>query len=297
MMFVMRILITGGTGFIGRTLIERLKHSHKIVAMTRRDTSLLDPDVEWIKWENKQIQKLPPVDGVIHLMGENIAEGRWTKKKKKAIFDSRVQGTRYLISSLKENSIAPEFFISTSAIGIYPKGDDLNESTPPGDGFLSSVCQKWEQELASLSCPRKLIVRIGVVLGDDGGMMKRVLPVFKWGLGGVLGSGDQWMSWIHKEDLLRIFQEAVDSDLSGVLNAVSPNPVTNREFTRELSRILSRPAWFFVPAFSLKLLMGEMSCIVLDSQRVSPSVLQKRNFSYRYPSLTEAMRQITGRSS
>ena len=197
---------------------------------------------------------------------------------------------------LKRDAIEPEAFISASAIGIYPvnKGVDLNEETPTEDtSFLGKLCSEWEAQALSIPAKRKVILRIGVVLGKNGGMLSRLIPIFKLGLGGKTGSGTQMMSWIHMDDLVSIFLRAVqNSEMKGIFNATSPGPVDNHTFSQTLAQVLQRPCRFSVPEFVLKIFMGEMSGLVLDSQKIFPKKLLGEGFSFRFDNIDKAMQNL-----
>jgi uncharacterized protein (TIGR01777 family) len=236
---------------------------------------------------------------VVHLAGEPLAQ-RWTAEAKRTIRESRVEGTRALVGSLARLSPRPAMLVSASAVGIYgSRGDQLlTEDSAPGSGFLADVCAEWERTagVANALGIRVVIVRTGVVLGH-GGALARMLPVFKLGLGGRLGSGRQWMSWIHIDDLTALIEFVLSgARLRGPVNATAPNPVTNAEFTRTLASALHRPAFAVVPAFALKMLFGEMASVLLDSQRVLPKAAQAAGFQFRYPDLGPALAGLVGRS-
>ncbi len=295
----MRAAVTGATGFIGRHLLGRLEAPAVLTRDPRRVPGVF-PGARAFAWnplvEPAPVAAFEGVDAVFHLAGEPIAD-RWTDEKKRRIYDSRILGTRNLAAGLKALPSPPKVLVSASAVGYYGgRGDEkLDETSPPGDGFLAGVCQEWEAEAlrAREAGIRVVVVRIGVVLGRGGGALAEMLPVFKLGIGGRLGSGRQWMSWIHIEDLTALFLHAAATEgISGAMNAAAPEPVTNRQFTRELARALHRPALFAVPAFVLRLAFGEMSQVLLGSQRVLPRVAQQAGFEYRYPRLPEALRAI-----
>ena len=237
-------------------------------------------------------ESLREADAVIHLAGEPLAQ-RWTAEAKRRIRESRVAGTRNLVEALAALPRRPEALICASAIGYYgSRGDEvLTESSAPGSGFLPEVCVAWEREAQAAEAfgMRVVRVRTGLVLDAGGGALVRMLPPFRMGVGGRLGSGRQWMSWIHLEDLAALFQFAVESQVRGPLNAVAPNPVTNSDFTRELARALRRPAVFPVPGFALRLLFGEMADVLLASQRVAPGAAEAAGFRFRFPQLAPAL--------
>ncbi len=276
----MRIAVTGASGFIGRRLVEEFRaEGHEVTPIRLRR----DPSV-------------PVSDAVVHLAGEPLAQ-RWTAQAKREIRSSRVNGTRRLIENISQLSERPAVFVCASAVGIYgSRGDEvLTESSATGSGFLAEVAKDWEAA-ADLAGPlgiRAVKLRFGLVLGRDGGALTRMLPVFKLGAGGRLGSGRQWMSWIHLADLAGLVQFAIrEAGFRGAVNAVAPNPVTNAEFTCELARALHRPAFLAVPRFALKLKYGEMSSVLFDSQRVVPQAALAAGFRFRFPELGPALRDV-----
>lgn len=299
----MKILISGSTGFIGSSLVPRLlQEGHTVLRLARPTTSISDSVIRWDPESGFIDQSsLEGLEGVIHLAGENIA-GRWTTEKKIRIRESRVKGTRLLCETLAQREQPPKVFISASAIGYYgDRGEELlTEESPPGKGFLAEVAQQWESatEPAQQRGIRVVLLRMGVVLSPQGGALGRMLPLFQKGLGGVLGSGKQYMSWIAMEDLLRVFLHTLNTtELYGPVNAVSPNPVTNAEFTRILGKVLRRPTFFPAPAFGLRLLLGEMAEeMLLASQRVYPKRLLDTGFSFLFPELGEALNHLLGKT-
>ena len=294
----MNILITGGTGFIGKLLTEYLGRSGHTLFLTTRNTARPGGFIQWNSLtEEFPARQLPPsLDGVINLMGENIANKRWTPGQKRKLEDSRISATEKLIRGLAARPHEPSFFISASAIGYYPHNQQqaIDESVSKGEGFLSDLCHRWEQTLTLLPpSVRTATVRIGVVLGTRGGMLKKLLPIFKLGLGGTIGAGEQMMSWIHREDLVRALQTiAEDESYRGVFNLVAPQAVSNREFTKALGKALKRPTLFPVPPLALRLAMGEMSTIALDGQRIVPKALEDRGFRFNYPSIDQALANL-----
>lgn len=292
----MHALITGGTGFIGRNLVKRLA---KPVVLGRDPERIRRElgDVEANRWDARS--PLDPdlftgIDTVFHLAGEPIASGRWDTEKKERIRKSRVEGTRLLVDALGRTAAPPATLICASAIGFYgSRGDEiLSESSPAGHDFLAGVCGEWEEEAkrAERFGVRVVSLRIGVVLGPDGGALEKMLPPFRLGLGGRLGSGRQYMSWIHRDDLVGLLLHAADNEtLHGPVNAVAPQPVTNREFTATLARVLHRPALLPVPAFILKMALGEFADVLLGSQRVIPEKAQKAGFHFAHQRLDETL--------
>jgi uncharacterized protein (TIGR01777 family) len=303
----MRVAITGATGFIGRRLVDRLlADGRDVVALTRdatRAQAALLPACRAVRWDPDagavDSAALREIDAVVHLAGESVAGGRWTAARKRAIRDSRVLGTRALVRALGELPAAtrPRALIAASAIGIYgDRGDvELDETALPGDDFLAEVCSAWEaatRAAADLGI-RIAIVRIGIVLGRDGGALGKMLPLFRRGLGGRLGSGRQWMSWIHVDDLVALFVRALDdANVAGVLNGAAPRPVTNADFTRTLATALARPAIFPAPAFALRLALGEMATLLLASQRVVPRAALAREFRFGHSELATALADL-----
>lgn len=273
----MIVTLTGASGFIGRALAERLAAAgHQV-----QPFSLRSP------------QALKVCDALIHLAGEPIAQ-RWTPEAKRRIRESRIEGTRRLIGALPA---PPRVFICSSAVGFYgSRGDEvLTEASAPGTGFLAELCVEWERaaDEAYALGTRVVKLRTGMVLGPRGGALQKMLPAFRLGAGGRLGSGRQWMPWIHLDDLLRLIEFALGHDgVSGPLNAVVQNPVTNREFTAALAHALRRPAVVAMPAFLLKILFGEMACVLLDSQRAIPRAALDAGFEFRHPELGPALQDV-----
>ncbi len=302
----MKVVVTGATGFIGRRLVKRLlQRNHDVVVLSRRPERALAElglPVEAHAWDAERgpapSAAFAGADAVIHLAGESVAGGRWTEARKKSIRDSRVAGTRHLLAGVAQApDRKPAVLVTASAIGIYgDRGDEaLTESSSAGGGFLSQVCQEWEAEAfrAAEFGARVAAIRIGIVLGEDGGALDRMLPLFRNGLGGRLGDGRQWMSWIHADDLVSLLVEAAENPAwSGVFNAVAPEPVTNRDFTTALARAMGKPALAPAPAFALKLALGEMSEVVLGSQRVLPEAAKARGFRWCFETLDSALAAV-----
>jgi uncharacterized protein (TIGR01777 family) len=301
----MKVLITGGTGFIGQYVIERLILDQHEVVCTTRDIAKAKKNmgypVEFIQWnpssEIIQSPVLKDIDAVIHLLGESVGEGRWSEAQKKRILDSRVKSTENLIESFKQQNHNPRVWVNASAVGIYPdtEGDEiLDEASMTTDNFLADVCKKWEAAASLVSDQTRLsIIRIGIVLGTEGGILSKLLPIFKKGAGGKVASGKQWMSWIHVKDVAKIIYESLHNEkMSGVFNATSPGAVTNLEFTKSLAKYLGRPAAFPVPSFALGVVMGEAKSLALSSQRIKSSRLSEVGFEFDYPTLDEALIDI-----
>jgi uncharacterized protein (TIGR01777 family) len=292
----MKIAITGASGFIGRRLMKDLR-DHSLTVLSRHAGTNLPPGVSMLPWNAAagppDAAALSGVDAVVHLAGEPIAQ-RWTPAVKQRIRDSRVAGTRNLVQALAQLPAPPKVLVSSSAIGYYgSRGDEvLTERSAPGSGFLPDICVAWEREAdaaAELGI-RVVKIRTGVVLAAHGGALQKMLPPFRLGLGGPIGSGKQWMSWIHLDDLVGLVRHAIEGQVSGAVNGVAPNPVTNADFTRVLGRVLHRPTVFPVPAFALRLLFGEMSEVLLGSQRVVPEAAQGSGYRFEYAELEAALR-------
>jgi uncharacterized protein len=298
----MRFLVSGASGLVGRALVPFLRsQGHEVFSLVRRQPRGPN-EVFWAPSEGRlDLSRLRSVDAVIHLAGENVGQGRWTARRRAAILKSRVASTRTLVSALGALRHRPFVFVSASATGFYgDRGDHvLREGAPAGRGFLTEVCQAWEHEVAEARGlgMRAVSLRTGVVLDPRGGALAKMLPLFRSGLGGRLGSGRQWMSWIAIDDLLGAFYHTVlDRRCSGPVNAVSPRPVTNAEFTATLARVLRRPALLPVPELALTGALGQMAReTVLASTRVLPERLLEAQYAFRLPALEDALRHVLGR--
>jgi uncharacterized protein (TIGR01777 family) len=297
------ITITGASGLIGRRLLKVLaKDGHSLTALSRHAGTNLPPGVRLAVWDPAKGE--PPADAfrdtnaVIHLAGAPVAQ-RWNARVKQEIRESRVTGTHNLVQALSKLPRKPQVLICSSAVGFYgSRGDEvLPEFAKPGNDFLSEVTVAWEKEAQGAVGLGLRVVRLrtGIVLDARGGALKRMLPPFRFGLGGKLGDGKHWMSWIHLDDLAGIFQFALTRPIVGPVNGVAPNPVTNAEFTRTLAAALHRPAIFPVPPFALRLLFGEMSEILLASQRVVPKVAESAGFKFKFPQLADALANVLKR--
>jgi uncharacterized protein (TIGR01777 family) len=293
------ITISGASGLVGRRLLNVLgKAGHQLHVLSRSAATQVPEGSRLSQWDTAgppPTGALETADAVVHLAGEPVAQ-RWTAEAKRRIRESRVRSTRNLVEGLAQLARRPEILVCASAIGYYgSRGDEvMTESSPPGKGFLPEVCVEWEHaagQAATLGM-RVAIIRIGVVLDARGGALGRMLPPFRAGVGGPIGSGRQWMSWIHAEDLAELFRLVIEGSHGGVFNGVAPFPVTNREFTRELARALGRPAILPIPAFALKLLFGEMAQVLLESQRVAPRAAEAAGFRFRFPQLAPALADL-----
>lgn len=297
----MKIAITGATGFIGSHLTRALLNAgHSVRVLGRKRPADLPAAVEFAEWRSTDAEPSPEslagLDAVIHLAGEPVAQ-RWTPEVKQRIRASRVDGTRHLVNALSTQSRRPQVLICASAIGIYgSRGDEiLTEKSAPGDDFLAAVTMEWEKSalLAEALGIRVVRLRFGVILGRDGGALVKMLLPFRLGVGGRIGSGQQWMSWIHIDDVIGLILFALtDGRVPGALNATAPEPVTNAEFTRELASVLHRPAIFPVPKVALKVLFGEMAGVILGSQRVLPEAAKSAGFKFEYPQLRPALERL-----
>lgn len=304
----MKILVTGATGFVGRPLVRRLLAAgHEVEAFSRDSehaASVLPARCRVDGWNPRagvSLAHLEPLDAVIHLAGEGIADARWSDGRKQALYRSRIDTTRALVKAMAELPAArrPKTFVCASATGYYgDRGDEeLDERSAVGSGFLADICRDWEKEAFAAEAHgiRTVAVRTGVVLDRDGGALDKMLPPFRLGVGGRIGSGKQWMSWIHLDDLVELFRFAIDNpQVRGPLNGVAPNPVTNAQLTAALARVLGRSALFPVPAFALKVAFGEMSTVLLGSQRVRPAVAERLGFKFEFADIAAALAEICG---
>lgn len=296
----MKIFITGGTGFIGSRLIRKLNDgTNYIKILTRSTKGKSNSDtIEYIegdpKFEGKWQEALSNVDWIINLVGRTIGE-RWTEEIKKEIINSRVLSTRNVVNAIPNGSNI--VFFSTSAVGYYGfRGDEeVYEDGKNGTDFLANVAKQWEDEAlkASSKCKRVVITRFGLVLGENGGLLEKLIPIFKKYLGGKLGTGKQWLSWIHIEDLVNallfVYQ---NEDLNGPVNITSPEPIKNEDFTQVLAKVLGVKAIFPVPSFMLKLALGEFVDNILNGQKVLPKKLLDKGFQFKYKNIEEALSQI-----
>jgi uncharacterized protein (TIGR01777 family) len=301
----MKIVVAGGTGFLGRPLTAQLvSGGHEVVVLTRSRGDA-GPGARGVVWtpdgsDGAWAGEIDGADAVINLAGESIAGHRWSADHKQRILDSRVRATRSLVAAIARALQPPAVFASGSAVGYYgPRGDELvTEDTPPGTDFLARVCVQWEAEAVRAIGPRTRVVciRTGLVLERDGGALPQMLPPFRFGAGGPVGSGRQYWPWIHRADWIGIVRWAIEtSTVSGPVNATAPEPVTNAEFARALGRALHRPAFMPAPAFALRLMLGEMAdALLLSGQRVVPAKAQLLGFTFKYAHLEDALAAIFG---
>ena len=300
----MNVLVTGATGLVGTALVPYLaSRGHGVRTLDRGQA---DHGRGRFSWDPErgtlETAALQGVEGIVHLAGENIAGGRWTAARKARIRDSRVKGTKLLAEAAARAEPPPRVFVSASAVGFYgDRGSEvLTEASPPGSGFLASVCREWEAAAAPAAARgiRTAAARFGVVLSGKGGVLGKMLPPFRLGVGGKVGSGEQYMSWIAVDDVVAALAHVLErSDCSGAINTVAPAAVTNADFTRALGRTLSRPTIFPLPAFAARLLFGEMADeLLLSSARVEPKRLLATGFAFRHPDVEGALRHVLGRS-
>jgi uncharacterized protein (TIGR01777 family) len=302
----MRILITGGTGFIGKPLCTKLVSlGHRVTVITRRKPDTQNAGSEGVDYFTANLFEKPelPVellektDAVINLAGESIGGRRWTKTQKMKIIESRTRTTKALVDAIAKAQTKPKLFISTSAVGYYgARGDkELDETAPAGNDFLARTCVQWETEARKAQALglRVVILRSGVVLGRDAPALKKMLLPFKLFAGGPLGSGKQWLSWVHLEDAIDLILFSLENEqVSGPVNVTSPKPVNNKSFAKILGKILKRPSFMPAPAFALKAALGEQALIVLAGQRVLPKKAQELGFRFKHADLEDALRDI-----
>jgi uncharacterized protein len=296
----MKVLISGATGLIGSALIRELEdEGHSITRLIRSPEG--ENDVRWDPDAGTIDGSLEGQDAVVHLAGESIAEGRWTASRKERIMQSRKKGTRLLAEAIASLSVPPEVMVSASAVGYYgDRGNELlREDSGPGSDFLAEVCEAWE---AAANPAREAGVRVvhprfGLVLSPQGGALGTTLPIFKLGVGGRIGSGRQWWSWVTLDDVVGAIHHALENDsVEGPVNVGSPNPLTNTQYTKVLGKVLNRPTFFAVPAPAIRIAIGEMAdALLLASQRMEPARLKETGYHFRYPELEGALRHLLGR--
>jgi len=297
----MKILVSGSHGLVGKTLIKALEIDGNEIYRLVRHAPDSSKEIEWSPERYSiAISMIEGFDAVCHLAGESIASGRWSDEKKLKIRESRTKGTKLLSDALANLRRPPKTLISASAIGYYGnRGDEvLTEASAPGSDFLSEVCVEWEKatEHATTMGIRVVNTRFGIILDKEGGALAKMLPPFRMGIGGRIGDGRQWMSWIALDDVVGALKFVLANEaLSGPVNFVAPNPVTNAEFTKALGQALSRPTFFPIPAFGVRLAFGEMAdALLLSSQKVAPKTLQDAQYQFRYPELRNALQKILG---
>jgi uncharacterized protein (TIGR01777 family) len=307
----MRILLTGATGFVGTSLCKKLlDQGHELHILTRNseeNSSMMHPNrVTRFVWSDTStlppIEAISGIDGVINLIGENIAAKRWSDEQKQKLHSSRVESTENLTKLLDHNLKSPlKFFISASAVGIYPVNIDKlqDEDSALGNNFLAKLCKDWEAAAHTIkSTKRIVIIRTAVVLEKSGGALKKMLPPFQLGLGGPIGDGNHFMSWIHLEDLVDLYLAAVTNEnFNGVYNGTAPTPVDNFHFTKALGHALHRPTLIPVPTLPLKIVFGEMASVILDSQKIVSKKLSEVGFEFKYKTIEDALSKIFANKS
>ncbi|MBD1926167.1 TIGR01777 family protein [Trichocoleus sp. FACHB-90] len=298
----MKVAIAGGTGFVGSRLVERLlAEGHQVLILTRNPASVKPaPNVEVVAYNLKESgawqQSISGCDAVVNLAGEPIAEKRWTPEHKQEIINSRKIGTQKIVEAISKANPKPSVLVSASAIGYYGTSETatFEEGSPSGNDFLAQVCQEWEAEAQKVkdTGTRLVIVRIGIVLAM-GGAIGKMIPPFKMFAGGPIGTGKQWFSWIHRDDLVDLILFALkQKEVEGVLNATAPNPVRMNEVSQTLGEVLNRPSWLPVPAFALEVLLGDGAQVVLEGQQVLPKRTITQGFDYQYPTLKQALEEF-----
>jgi uncharacterized protein len=304
----MKVAITGATGFVGSRLVERLQaEGHEVVALSRNATKATQvfpksafPQVTVVAYtptaSGDWQQAIAGCDAVVNLAGEPLAEQRWTPAHKQRVMDSRQFGTQKIVEAIAQANPKPQVLVNASAIGYYGTSETatFDETSAPGDGFLAEVCQQWEAAAAPVQDlgVRLVVLRIGIVLGM-GGAIAKMLPPFKLFAGGPIGTGRQWFSWIHREDLVSLILRAIrDRGLSGTFNATAPHPVRMADFCQQLGAALNRPSWLPVPALALEVLLGDGAQVVLEGQEVCPQRVLATGFQYQYPEVKGAISQV-----
>ena len=302
----MKIAIAGATGFVGSRLVEQLQsQGHQIVILTRspQQASNRFPQAEIVGYNPLKSGEwqaaISGCDAVINLAGEPIAEKRWTPDQKQVMLESRKLGTEKIVEAIAQATIKPPVLINASAIGYYGTSETskFDETSPAGTDFLAQVCMAWEAaaQAATVSGTRVVILRLGIVLGENGGVLGKMLAPFSAFVGGPIGSGKQWFSWIHRDDVVKLIIAAItDPQIEGVYNATAPNPVTMETFAQTLGTVMSRPSWLPVPNFALEALLGEGAIVVLQGQQVIPTQTLAQGFEFQYPTLQPALAAILG---
>lgn len=299
----MKIIIAGATGFIGAVLVERLSHQgHSLRLLSRKlPRANSKASQQWLVWQpgksGEWEQSIDGADGVINLAGEPIAAKRWSKAQKVKLRSSRIDSTQALVDAIGKAKVKPEFFLSASAVGYYGgSGDEiLTEESAPGDDFLANLCSEWEAlaRRAEALGVRVVLLRTGIVLGKGQGALKKMVPPFKMCAGGPLGSGQQWMPWIHIDDEVGLISFLMErAEARGAFNLTAPNPVTMNDFSQALGKVLKRPAWASVPAFVLELMLGEMAEMLLNGQRALPQAALNLGYRFKYPRIAEALASL-----
>ena len=301
----MKIVVAGGSGFIGKVLVRRLLDlNHQVVVLSRRidvfkNTPSANLKVEW--WDAKTLggwaSQVEGADAVVNFTGAGIADKRWTKKRKIELRDSRLDSTRILVSAIKRSQIKPKVLVNASAVGYYGsvKSGDVTEESSQGKSFLADLCGAWENEAkkAEAESVRVVLVRIGIVLEKEGGALQKFIPPFQFFVGGPLGSGKQYFPWVHRDDVIgAILYSLENPSMSGPVNATAPNVLTMKEFCSALGRAMGRPSWAYAPTFALKILLGEMAQMLVTGQKALPRRLLVSGYRFRFENADEALRSI-----
>ncbi len=302
----MKVAITGATGFVGSSLVKKLfTEGHQVLVLTRNPATAQKvfpsiPNLEIVAYTPTESgswqEAIAGCNGVVNLAGEPIAEKRWTAQEKQEILNSRKLGTQKIVEAISKANLKPSVLVNASAIGYYGTSETstFDESSPAGNDFLAQVCQAWEEEAQKVKAygTRLVILRLGIVLGQGGAIAKMITP-FKLFAGGPLGSGRQWFSWIHREDLVNLIIQALTSaNMEGVFNATAPNPVRMAELAQTMGELMQRPSWLPVPSFALESLLGEGAMVVLEGQQVLPNRTQSSDFNYQYSTVKQALKEI-----
>jgi uncharacterized protein len=301
----MKVAIAGGTGLIGTNLTKQLLNKgHEVYILTRNPQNKQDSDgishIQWLTSEAEPEKKLEGIDGFINLAGESLNSGRWTEQKKKEILDSRIDVTKETVRILHALNKKPSVLINGSAVGYYGTSFEetfTEDDTEPGNDFLADVVARWEEEAKQVPDETRLVFsRFGIVLSAEDGALKKMLPPFKMGIGGRIGTGEQWMSWVHVEDVARALVYCLENEnISGPVNITSPTPEKMNSFGRTLAEILDRPYWAPVPSNVLKIALGEMSVLILEGQQAVPQKLLDSGFKFEFPHLHEALYDLLKR--
>ncbi len=300
----MKIAIAGATGFVGSRLVEQLQaQGHQVIILTRspQQASNRFPQAQIVGYnplKSGEWQKsISGCDAVVNLAGEPIAEKRWTPSQKRAMLESRQIGTQKIVEAIEQSDLKPQVLINASAIGYYGTSETskFDETSPAGADFLAEVCTAWETAAQAVTTngTRLVILRLGIVLGENGGALGKMLAPFSAFVGGPIGSGKQWFSWIHRDDVVKLIIKAItEPQMQGVYNATAPNPVTMEDFAQTLGAVMNRPSWLPVPNFALEALLGEGAIVVLQGQQVIPTQTLAQGFDFQYPTLKPALTAI-----
>jgi uncharacterized protein (TIGR01777 family) len=299
----MKLVIAGASGFIGSMLVQRLRQrGNELLLLSRKPkAAAAAPNTKWIAWEPGESgsweESIDGADGIVNLAGEGIAEKRWTERQKEMILSSRIDSTRALVHAIAKAKSKPKFLINASAVGYYgPRGDEtVTEESVPGKDYLARVCVAWEEEArkAAHHDVRVELMRTGIVLAKGKGALAKMVTPFKFFVGGPLGSGKQWMPWIHIEDEVGLMLFLMENtNAHGSFNATAPNPVTMEEFSNALGKVLNRPSWASVPASALTLLLGEMADMILAGQKALPKAAEKLGYNFKHPTIKDALESL-----